>query len=212
MNINTKKHLIVAPLLATTLMAGIQSNALANADPFIGEIQITGNTFCPRGWAEAAGQILPINTNQALFSLLGTTYGGDGRTSFALPDYRGRVPVGLGSVPGSSSIRLGEKGGQETITLTPSNIPQHTHTATTTSTLNASSGRGRTPSPFDAVLADDGNDNVYNSEAPDVAMAETAVTSTTTLGSTGNQPIYNMQPYTTVRYCIALTGTYPSRS
>lgn len=211
MNINVKK-LIVAPLIATTLMAGMHSQALANADPFLGEIQITGNTFCPRGWAEANGQILPINSNQSLFSLIGTIYGGDGRTSFALPDYRGRVPVGFGTSAGTNTIALGQKGGQENIVLTPDNIPQHTHTATTTTTLNASSGRGRTTSPFDAVLADDGNDNVYNAAAPDVAMATSALTSSTTINPTGNQPINNMHPYTTLRYCIALTGVFPSRN
>ena len=111
--------LITLMALTTTLWS---SKSQANADPMLGEIQYVGFNFCPRGWAQASGQILPINQNQALFSLLGTAYGGDGRTSFGLPDYRGRTPIGI-----SNNNNLGQKNGSESITLTTENLPAHTH-------------------------------------------------------------------------------------
>jgi microcystin-dependent protein len=173
----------------------------------LGEIQYVGFNFCPRGWAQASGQILPINQNQALFSLLGTAYGGDGRTSFGLPDYRGRTPIGI-----SNNNNLGQKNGSESITLTTENLPAHTHVASTVSTLHASSARGRLASPDMAVLADDGSDRVYNNEVPNVSMADDALTSTTSIGPAGSATIDNMQPYQVLTACIALQGTFPSRS
>jgi len=190
--------------LTTTLWS---SKSQANADPMLGEIQYFGFNFCPRGWTQASGQILPINQNQALFSLLGTAYGGDGRTSFGLPDYRGRTPIGI-----SNNNNLGQKNGSESITLTTENLPAHTHVASTVSTLHASSARGRLASPDMAVLADDGSDRVYNNEVPNVTMADDALTSTTSIGPAGIAAIDNMQPYQVLTACIALQGTFPSRS
>lgn len=196
--------LITLMALTTTLWS---SKSQANADPMLGEIQYVGFNFCPRGWAQASGQILPINQNQALFSLLGTAYGGDGRTSFGLPDYRGRTPIGI-----SNNNNLGQKNGSESITLTTENLPAHTHVASTVSTLHASSARGRLSSPDMAVLADDGSDRVYNNEVPNVSMADDALTSTTSIGPAGSATIDNMQPYQVLTACIALQGTFPSRS
>ena len=199
-------------LIAMAATFGIASFATyANSNPFLGEIQVMGTNFCPRGWTEANGQILSINQNQALFSLLGTTYGGDGRTSFALPDYRGRTPVGIGS--GGSNIgdiSLGERGGQESIF--DNIIPSHTHTATTTTVINASSDRGRTSIPTNAVLADDGADKIYNGEVPDVNLSNQVITSSTVISAASHNGITNMQPYQTLTVCIALQGIFPPRN
>ncbi|GAB5378715.1 MAG: tail fiber protein [Aliiglaciecola sp.] len=204
----SRKNLARATFGAALISVFLQSSPVyANADPMLGEIQVVGFNFCPRGWAAADGQILAINQNQSLYSLLGTTYGGDGRTSFALPDLRGRIAIGY-----SNDIRLGSRGGAEQVSLTAGNIPRHTHTATTTSTLNASSASGRTASPDNAVLADDGRDEIYNSQAPDVTLASTAVSSTTTIGASGSQSVNNMQPSQVMTVCIALTGTFPPRN
>jgi microcystin-dependent protein len=207
--INKNVSKILVTTFAFCLVGTFQANA--NSDPFLGEIQVMGSNFCPRGWTEANGQILPINQNQSLYSLLGTTYGGDGRTSFGLPDYRGRTPTGIGS--GGSNIGnvlLGQRGGREAILGTF--LPSHTHTATTTTTINASSGRGRTSVPTGAVLADDGADRIYSTEAPNVNLSSQAITSSTTVGAARNDEIDNMQPYQVVTVCIALQGTFPSRN
>lgn len=205
---NSRKNLVRSILGCAIFGMFMQASpASANADPMLGEIQIVGFNFCPRGWAAADGQILPINQNQSLYSLLGTTYGGDGRTSFALPDLRGRIGIGE-----SSDFRLGARGGQERVFPTSNNIPRHTHTATTTSTLNASTGRGRLASPDNAVLADDGRDDIYNSEAPDITLATSAISSTTTIGATNNQGVDNMQPSLVMTVCIATQGVFPSRN
>lgn len=204
---------IVSKLLIIVVAAfGVSSfTANASSNPFLGEIQVTGTTFCPRGWVEANGQILPINQNQSLFSLLGTTYGGDGRTTFALPDYRSRTPVGIGTGTGNiGDISLGERSGRESIT--ENIIPSHTHTATTNTMINASSGRGNTSLPTNAVLADDGADNIYNGETPNVNLSSQVITSATVIGAASNTPIDNMQPYQVLTVCIALQGLFPSRN
>lgn len=159
------------------------------SDPFIGQISLFGFNFPPRGWATCSGQILPIAQNTALFSLLGTTYGGDGRTTFALPDLRGRVPIHQGQGPGLSDYVIGQAGGQETITLLESQMPPHTHdlfgvqgTGTT--------GRGVATTPTDVQR-----------NLTDRMSVEG-----------GGQPHDNVQPYLTVNYCIALQGIFPSRN
>lgn len=206
------KNTRVVMLLGTALLsATVSAPASANANPFLGEISITGANFCPRGTAEAKGQILPINQNQALFSLLGTTFGGDGRTTFALPDYRGRTAIG-----DSNTYRLGNKFGQESVTLNPSQIPNHTHTATTITTVHATSSSGRTASPDNAVLANDGADRVYTTLAENdvttATLADGAITSTTTVSASNNSPVYNMQPYLVMKVCIVTQGLFPPRS
>lgn len=153
--------------------------------------------FAPRGWALCQGQILPINQNQALFSILGTTYGGDGRTSFALPDLRGRAPVAQGQGPGLSDYNLGQKGGSENNTLTLANMPAHNHgvtipTATTAAEESAPGALGAS-----TIYAEESN-GTY----PGV-----------TVNLTGNNaPVNNMQPFLAMNYIIALQGVFPSRN
>ncbi len=164
------------------------------SEPFLAEIRIFSFNFAPRGWAFCDGQILPINQNQSLFSLLGTTYGGDGETSFALPDLRGRVPLHRGS-----GIGRGQKTGEETHSLHTSEMPQHTHTA------QASSTGGDAPIPTGFILAS--SNNMYAAAANLVGLRPETVRNAG--ASAGHQ---NMQPFLTLEFCIALTGLFPSRN
>lgn len=175
-------------------------------EPFLGQICMVGFNFAPRGWAQCYGQLLPIASNSALFSLLGTIYGGDGRTTFALPDLRGRVAVGEGNGPGLSNRPFGQRGGTETTTLTIANIPSHSHTIT----IRANNTGGTTNNPTNAIMAETGfGDNEYTTNSPNVNMS----TSMATCNSTGGgQSVNNMQPFSVVNYIIALQGVFPSRS
>ncbi len=165
------------------------------SEPFLAEIRMVGFNFAPRGWAFCDGQILPINQNQSLYSLLGTTYGGDGRTSFALPDLRGRAPIhtGDGNV-------LGSRGGEDRHALTPDEIPEHDHTA------NASASEGDSLLPAGNVLARRGAEP-YRDATSLAAMAPSTVANA---GS--SQPHENMQPWLGIHFCIALRGLFPSRN
>jgi microcystin-dependent protein len=175
-------------------------------EPFIGEISIFAGNFAPRGWAFCNGQLLPISQNTALFSLLGTTYGGDGRTTFALPDLRGRVPMHAGDGPGLQPRSLGEKGGKEEVNLTLTQMPSHSHPVS--GTVRAYNGNPDSESPEETVLA---NGDFYSSQSPDVKMHTDSVQ--ITLGNTGgSQPHTNVQPYQCVNYIIALEGVFPSRN
>ena len=183
----------------------------AQSNPFLGEVQIFAGNFAPRGWAFCDGQLLPIAQNTALFSLLGTTYGGDGRTTFALPDLRGRAVIGPGNGPGLTSRRLGQKLGSERETLSVAQMPSHNHLSTTASSLVDLSNE---------VGASDNSDEQYisnhlggfNEDATSGAKLE-GVSSTTTINNTGGgQSHNNVQPSQTVNYIIALIGIYPSRS
>ena len=165
------------------------------SEPFLAEIRIVGFNFAPRGWAFCDGQILPINQNQSLFSLLGTTYGGDGRTSFALPDLRGRTPIHV-----SDGHGLGQKGGVETVTLTAAEMAAHTHAA------KASSGGGDNATPTGRVLAQ------FPAYRDPEASNMTALRSGTLTNTGGGQGHKNMQPYLTLSFCIALKGLFPSRN
>ena len=192
--------------------AGLTGQAMAQ-DCFIGEVKMFGGNFAPRNYALTDGQLLSIASNSALFSILGTTYGGDGRTTFRLPDLRSRSTVHPGTGPGLSTIRLGEKGGSETVTLTTNQMPAHSHPATTTSALNASSSSGNSPDPTGKALANDGSDRIYRDDTPAVAMKDGAVTSTTTVANAGgNQSINNRSPYQGVNHIICLQGIFPSRN
>ena len=175
-------------------------------DPFIGQILMFAGNFAPRGWALCDGQLLPIAQNQALFSILGTTYGGDGRTTFALPDLRGRVAVHPGTGPGLSAYRLGQEGGTEAVTLTVNEMPAHNHAPK----LRGVQARANANSPADAALATvrrrrDG----YRAEAPDVDMIAGSVTED---DEGGNAPHDNLQPHQCVNFIIALQGVFPSRN
>jgi microcystin-dependent protein len=168
------------------------------SEPFIGQIQPFGFNFAPRGWAFCNGQLLPIAQNTALFSLLGTTYGGDGRTTFGLPDLRGRAALHYGQGPGLSDRRLGQRSGTETNTLQVANLAAHTHKAQVSSAL------GNTDVATGHYLAQTPEDNYHSTT--DGSMGGTSA-------STGNnQAVNNMQPYLTINVCIALTGIFPSRS
>lgn len=173
------------------------------SDPYIGEIMIVGFNFAPRAWAECNGQLLPIAQNTALFSLLGTTFGGDGRTTFALPELRGRDAVHVGTGPGLSNIRWGQKGGVEDVTLNATQIPSHTHT------LRAYSGNANQRNPGGHVLAAEPANVTapYSNQAADVSMKSDAI-----LNAGGGQSHTNMAPYLGLYHCIALQGIYPSRS
>ena len=168
------------------------------SEPFIGQIVMFGGNFNPRSWALCDGQLLPISQNTALFSILGTTYGGDGRTTFALPDLRGRVAMHPGSGPGLSPRRLGEKSGVENVILTTNQIPSHTHS------LRVKDDDADQGSPVNNVLA---NANVYSGAAPDAVMNTGAIQNTG-----GGQQHTNVQPYLCVNYIIALQGIFPSRN
>lgn len=164
------------------------------AEPFLSEIRIMSFVFAPKGWAQCNGQLLPINQNQALFSLLGTTYGGNGQTNFALPDLRGRVPIHAGS-----GHVLGEQGGEQAHTLTAQELPTHTHV------LGATATDGSLPVPLGGMLARSAPGNPYLAPANLTAMHPSSVAS---VG--GSQPHENRQPFLTLSFCIALQGIFPS--
>ena len=172
------------------------------ADPFVAEIRIFPFNFAPRGWAWCDGQLLPLSQNTALFSLLGTTYGGNGMSNFALPDLQGRAPMHPGQGPGLSLHDLGETGGSETVTLLESEIPAHSHT------LQASTAPGNNKNPAGNVLARSTGGNVYFAPAsqPVVSMSDQEISP-----SGGDQPHNNLQPYLTFYFCIALQGVFPPR-
>jgi len=165
------------------------------SEPFLSEIRIFGFTFAPRGWALCDGQILPINQYQSLYSLLGTTYGGDGRTTFGLPDLRGRCAVH----PGSNGVTLGRKAGTETVTLSSAQIPPHVHDLATTD-------QARSNSPDATALASKARrgTNFFTTGSPTPLASD--------LQAGGGQAHSNVQPYTTLNFCIALQGLFPSRN
>lgn len=170
------------------------------ADPFVAEIRIFPFNFAPRGWAWCDGQLLPLSQNTALFSLLGTTYGGNGKSNFALPDLQGRSPMHHGQGPGLSLRDLGETGGSETVTLLESEIPSHTHS------LNGVNDSGLQFSPGGAVSA---RANLYRSNPAPNTLVNMSVNAVAPAG--GDQPHNNMQPYLTAYFCIALQGVFPPR-
>lgn len=170
------------------------------SEPFVGEIRMFAGNFAPQSWAFCDGQLLAVSQNDALFSLLGTIYGGDGRTTFGLPDLRGRVPVHAGDGPGLSPRRLGAKGGAESVTLTVNQLPSHTHQ------MQASSGTADRTSAQGNVLAQSGLDNYRTIGGSDVNLASTGVSS---VG--GSQNHANLAPFLCVHFIIALFGIYPSR-
>ena len=171
--------------------------------PYLGEIRSFPFNFAPTGWATCSGQLLPISQNIALFSLLGTTYGGDGITTFALPDLQGLVAVSYGNGAGLSPYNLGQAGGEENVTLTSQQMPSHTHAA---QCVNAKANK---PNPVGNVWAQDaaGTTAEYSSSPPNAVMAAAAISP---VG--GGQAHDNLQPYLALNYCIALEGIYPSRN
>jgi microcystin-dependent protein len=178
-------------------------------EPFIGQIMMVGFNFAPRGWAFCDGQLLPISQNQALFSLLGTTYGGDGHTTFALPDLRGRVAIHQGTGPGLTPRAMGQKAGSEHVYLTANTMPVHGHSAQ--AQMKASSSDAQTDAPAGKVLAKATRGDLYGDPASLADMASELVSVTVNDNAGGGQPHDNMQPYQVVNFVIALQGLYPTR-
>ncbi|WP_395684406.1 phage tail protein [Dokdonella sp.] len=171
------------------------------SNPFLGEIRMAGFNFAPRGWAFCAGQLLPISQNDALYALVGTTYGGDGVTTFGVPDLRGRVPINQGQGPGLSNYVLGQMAGTESVTLITAQIPSHVHV------INAASSGARSSSPSGNLLGS-GEADIYNHDfANTVALSPSALAP-----SGGNQPHDNTQPFLCINFIIALEGVFPSRN
>ncbi len=170
------------------------------SEPFVGEIRMFAGNFAPRGWAFCDGQLLAVSQNDALFSLLGTVYGGDGRTTFALPDLRGRIPIHAGTGPGLSPRRLGSKAGTEEETITVNQLPNHNH-----GPVGASTDIGNLRPPGGKILARTTAQSIYQEETSS-NMSPSAITS---VG--GSQSHFNLMPFLCINFIIALFGIYPSR-
>ena len=172
------------------------------ADPFVAEIRIFPFNFAPKGWAFCNGQLMPISQNTALFSLLGTTYGGDGRSTFALPNLQGSAPMHPGQGPGLSLHDLGETGGSETVTLIVSEMPAHAHAMM----ASTQPGEDSTPGPAEALARSVGASLYQTTTTPVVAMSPNAMAP-----AGGDFPHNNLMPYLTLNFCIALQGVFPPR-
>ncbi len=172
------------------------------SNPYLGEIRIFGGNFAPKDWAVCSGQLLPIAANTALFSILGTTYGGDGRVSFGLPNLQGSIPIHAGQGPGLSPYALGEKGGTTTVSLTASEVASHNHTFNCGSggrgEVNTVTGNVNSDAPFQT--------NIYAAASDGSTMSPTMLSP-----SPPSQPHENMQPYVTLTFIIALAGIFPPR-
>lgn len=185
---------------------------------FLGNIQAFGFNFAPRGWANCSGQLMNLAQNTALFSLLGTTYGGNGQTTFALPDLRGRAALNMGQGPGLSMYDIGQASGTEHTTLTISSMPMHTHTATSTfgaQVAGTSSNPANTPTDTNKYLGasggGQGNATIW-SDALNAPVSMGGINGTVQVGTAGgNQPFSLLNPYLALNFCIALQGIFPSR-
>lgn len=185
-----RAHIIAAAAVIAPLT--LAAPAQAQSEPYIGQVIIVPYSFCPRGTAEMDGKLLAISANQALFSLLGTVYGGDGRTTFALPDMRGRTAVGVGSGPGLTEATIGTRFGAEIATLRTSNLPSHTHSLT------------QSVAPANTAPVDGASSPGVAGQGPATATQSGAVG--------GGQPFSIQQPSLVLRHCIALNGVFPSRN
>ena len=237
----TPLQIIFSLAASITLFTAVPNSATAAPEPFVGEMSYVAFDFAPRNWAKCDGQLLPISQYQALYALLGNKYGGDGRTTFGLPDMRGRVPIHQVSGPGLPTFAMGSMGGQASTTLSVDQMPQHTHSttanstsisvvapgATATSTLKAANSDPDQKNAQGNSLANaKGLGQTYSASAPNVDMNAGSIvttlgdinvtTTTDTTVSAGNagasMPFSIMQPYTTVNCIIALEGTFPPRN
>ncbi|MFC5739544.1 phage tail protein [Sinirhodobacter huangdaonensis] len=191
------------PSLAVIAALAGAGSAMAGEEPYIGDIMIVGFNFCPRNWVPAQGQLMAVAQNQALFALLGTTYGGDGRTTFALPDLQGRVTVGSNALAGPSR---GAKGGQETVAMTSATMPAHTHR------VLATEADGDQPGPGGKLLAGapsggTGNETIYSDQPPNKLMSDAMISNTG-----GGAAFSVLDPGLSLLHCIAVTGLFPPRS
>lgn len=178
-------------------------------DPFLAQIVMFGSNFAPRGWANCDGQLLAISQYSALFSLLGTIYGGDGRTTFALPELRGRMAMHTGNGPGLAPRQMGQKSGQENVTQTVAQMANHNHTASSTAQVAVAAVPGGEGVVSGQHIAN--HAGAFSEDATGATLG--GVTAATTVNANGGQqPQNNLPPYTVVRYIIALQGTYPSRN
>ncbi len=216
---HTGKRMLASTIAVATLAVMLSWNTpeAYALDPFVAEIRVFAFDFAPPGWSTCEGQLILISQNEPLFSLIGTIYGGNGITTFALPDLRGRAVVGAGSGPGLSPRTLGARFDFENTTVAAANMPSHSHSATTTVSAHAraQNGAGTDNDPTGAVWAINGLEENYISAAPNVDMAANTVTAsaTTTVDNAGvneTETINNMQPFLTMNPCIALVGVYPS--
>ena len=187
------------------------------SEPFVGEIRAFGFNFPPRGWSLCQGQLLPISSNSALFSLLGTFYGGDGRTTFGLPDLRGRAAIGQGNGPGLTPRSIGQKSGYEYVVLSTLQIPSHSHAVDTAQAeLKCSVAPANQASPVgNSIAANASGDNTkrFSDQDPVAPLKSASVALSGTTGPTGGSREHsNMQPWLAINYSIALVGLYPSRS
>jgi len=178
-------------------------------DPFIAQIVMFGGNFAPRGWANCDGQLLPISQNTALFSILGTTYGGDGRTTFGLPDMRGRMAMHTGNGPGLTPRSQGQRSGQETVIATTSTMANHSHTASSTAQVAVAAAAGGESTVSGQHIAN--HAGAFSEDATGATLG--GVTAATTVNAAGGQQQQNnLPPYMVVRYIIALVGIFPSRN
>lgn len=180
---------------------------------FVGELRTFGFQFAPKFWAQCNGQLLPINQNQALFSLLGTQFGGNGTTNFALPDLRSRMMVGQGTGAGLPNYVIGQAAGTPTVTLLQTNLPQHIHTLQATVTQPASSGGGGADTPLGNIPSNTGSELNYAAPAAaNGALASSGPVNVASQIAGANQPLTIMPPFLTLNTCIALQGIFPSRN
>ncbi|MGD1876993.1 MAG: phage tail protein [Kiloniellaceae bacterium] len=204
-------RLVFAGLVVLPFIAGSKPAAACAGAPLLGSLCLFAGNFAPRGWALANGQLLPIAQNTALFSIIGTTYGGDGRTTFALPDLRGRVPISAGTGAGLPNYALGEKAGSPFTTLTLNNLPSHSHTAT--GTAKAATAAASTEAPAGAYWASDGRTKVYFSGSPNATTDMVSGGVAVSVGNTGEGQLFQTQsPYLAMNWIIATTGIFPSRN
>lgn len=211
------------PYFLFTLCIVLMSNKSHAQDGMIGEVKLFAGNFAPRNWALCQGQLLSIAQYNALFAILGTTYGGDGRTTFALPDLRGRSPIGPGNGPGLSSYREGQRGGSEYVYLNTTHLPTHSHNATFTQT----SGIATIPAVAEEANSDDptnnnlavpnigGSNKLYSNTTPDVNLSNGTANiqgNINVLPAGNSQPFNNRNPYLSINYIICLNGIFPSRN
>ncbi len=196
------KNISYIACAAATTASFSAAPAKAQSDPFTGQMMYFAGNFCPRDWAEANGALLPISSNSALFSLLGTMYGGDGRTTFGLPDLRGRAAIGIGSGPGLTTVNQGQQGGSETFTLNSNHLPSHNHAVNATNAIADKNGPGT-----DFLAITDINFDIYHEGPPNKVMDPGMI------GNTGNSaPVTKVSPFLGLKTCISLFGAYPPRN